>query len=66
MYISVPTNQLRTVEAILRDHNVVPSSDHLPIVGGTQLINIRDDQVAKNVLHRLKASGVTATITSTV
>jgi hypothetical protein len=66
MYISVPANQLRAVEAILRDHNMHPIEGKLPMVGGNQLINIRDDQVAKNVLHRLKASGITATLTSTV
>jgi hypothetical protein len=66
MYISVPTNQLRTVEAILRDHNMHPIEGKLPVVGGTQLVNIRDDQVAKNVLQRLKAAGITASVTSTV
>jgi hypothetical protein len=50
----------------MRDHNVHPTEAHLPIVGAVQLINIRDDQVAKNILHRLKALGVTATLTSTV
>jgi hypothetical protein len=66
MYISVPTSQLRRVEAILRDHNMQPTDGKLPVVGGNQLINLRDDQVAKNVLHRLKEAGITATLTSTV
>ena len=65
MYISVPTNKLRTVEAILRDHNMHPIEGKLPLVGGNQLINIRDDQVAKNVFHRLKEAGIAPTFTST-
>jgi hypothetical protein len=65
MYISVPINQLRTVEAILRDHNVHPTDAHLPVLGASQLVNIRDEQVAKNIIQRLKASGVVATMTST-
>jgi hypothetical protein len=44
-----------------------PIESKLPVVGGNQLINIRDDQVAKNVFHRLKAAGITPiAITSTV
>jgi hypothetical protein len=65
MYISVPANQIRTVEAVLRDHNIIPSSNHLPVVAGTQLINIRDEEIAKNVIHRLKAAGISPVVTST-
>jgi hypothetical protein len=66
MYLSVPSNQLRLVESILRDHNVHPIEAHLPVIGGTQLLNIRDDQIAKNVIQRLKNSNCPVTVTSTV
>jgi len=66
MYLSVPTNQLRVVESILRDHNVHPTDAHLPVLGGTQEINIRDDQVAKNVIHRLKSVGINPVLVSTI
>jgi hypothetical protein len=45
---------------------VIPVDAHLPVVAGTQLINIRDDQVAKNCIHRLKSVGITPGLTSTV
>jgi hypothetical protein len=67
MYISVPANQIKLVDSVLRDHNLHFTSAHTPVIGGVQLVNIRDDQVAKNIFHRLKASGVSPiAITSTV
>ena len=66
MYLSFPPNQIRLVEAVLRDHNLHGGTAHMPVVGGTQLLNIRDDQIAKNVIQRLKNSNCPVTVTSTV
>jgi hypothetical protein len=66
MYLSVPTTSLRLVESILRDLNVQPVEVHLPVLADTQLINIRDDEVAKNCIHRLKSVGIIPELTSTV
>ena len=64
MYISIPVNAIRVVESVMRDHNMIPTEVKLPVVGGVQEVNIRDDQVARNVIHRLKAAGVTPTFIS--
>ena len=66
MYLSISNNQVKVAESVLRDHNLHHGPVHLPVVGGVQLVNIRDDQIAKNVIHRLKSLGVTPGLTSTV
>jgi hypothetical protein len=65
MYLSIPTNTIRLVERVLGDLNVRPIEAHLPVIGGNQLINIRDDQVAKNLIHQLKSLGITPGLVST-
>jgi len=65
MYLSVPSTSIRLVAEILRDLNVYPTEARLPVVGGTQLINIREDQLAKDCILRLKSVGITPVLTST-
>ena len=66
MYLTYPANAIRLVESVMREHNLIPTEMKLPVVGGVQEINIRDDQVARNVIQGLRANNVPVTIGSTV
>jgi hypothetical protein len=65
MYLSFPANQIRAVEASLRELNLYPIETHFPIIGGVLQVRVEDESIAKNIMHQLKHKGTTTTIIST-